>query len=212
MRNASNETLQPGFRLARFEVLNWGTFHARVWRIEPGGQNALLTGDIGSGKSTLVDALTTLLVPPRKITYNKAAGAEARERSLHSYVRGEYRSVTNELTGGAQAQALRGESSYSVLLGSPTGLPSATLRWPRSSGPRRVSATRTASTSSRPARSRSRKTSRALAKTSRACASGCGEIGASPSSTPSRSTARGCGANWACRTRRRSISSTRPCR
>jgi uncharacterized protein YPO0396 len=116
MRNASSETMQPGFRLARFEVLNWGTFDARVWRIEPDGDNALLTGDIGSGKSTLVDALTTLLVPPRKITYNKAAGAEARERSLYSYVRGEYRSVTNELTGGAQAQALRGETSYSVLL------------------------------------------------------------------------------------------------
>ena len=117
MRNASSETERPGFRLARFEVLNWGTFDARVWKIEPGGDNALLTGDIGSGKSTLVDALTTLLVPPRKITYNKAAGAEARERSLYSYVRGEYRSVTNELTGGAQAQALRGETSYSVLLG-----------------------------------------------------------------------------------------------
>ena len=117
MDNASSEIQQPGFRLARFEVLNWGTFDARVWRIEPRGDNALLTGDIGSGKSTLVDALTTLLVPPRKITYNKAAGAEARERSLYSYVRGEYRSVTNELTGGAQAQALRGENSYSVLLG-----------------------------------------------------------------------------------------------
>ena len=117
MRNASSETERPGFRLARFEVLNWCTFDARVWKIEPGGANALLTGAIGSGKSTLVDALTTLLVPPRKITYNKAAGAEARERSLYSYVRGEYRSVTNELTGGAQAQALRGETSYSVLLG-----------------------------------------------------------------------------------------------
>ena len=117
MRNASSEILKPGFRLTRFEVLNWGTFDARVWRIEPGGDNALLTGDIGSGKSTLVDALTTLLVPPRKITYNKAAGAEARERSLYSYVRGEYRSVTNDLTGGAQSQALRGENSYSVLLG-----------------------------------------------------------------------------------------------
>jgi uncharacterized protein YPO0396 len=117
MRRAPNDPRQPGFRLVRFEVLNWGTFHARVWKIEPGGANALLTGDIGSGKSTLVDGLTTLLVPPRKITYNKAAGADARERSLYSYVRGEYRSVTNELTGGAQAQALRGEGSYSVILG-----------------------------------------------------------------------------------------------
>ena len=34
-----------GFRLQRLEVLNWGTFHARVWKIEPGGDNALLTGD-----------------------------------------------------------------------------------------------------------------------------------------------------------------------
>src|SRR3989441_12835083 len=117
MRSGLSDTLPLGFRLGRVEVLNWGTFHARVWRIEPGGENALLTGDIGSGKSTLVDALTTLLVPPRKITYNKAAGAEARERSLYSYVRGEYRSVSNELTGGAQAQSLRGDNSYSVILG-----------------------------------------------------------------------------------------------
>ena len=62
---------RPDFRLARFEVLNWGTFHKHIWTILPAGENALLTGDIGSGKSTLVDALTTLLVPPRKITYNK---------------------------------------------------------------------------------------------------------------------------------------------
>ena len=108
---------RPDFRLARFEVLNWGTFHKHIWTILPGGENALLTGDIGSGKSTLVDALTTLLVPPRKITYNKAAGAEGRERSLYSYVRGEYRTVSNDLTGGAHAEALRGENTYSVILG-----------------------------------------------------------------------------------------------
>ncbi|MEO6597467.1 MAG: SbcC/MukB-like Walker B domain-containing protein [Planctomycetota bacterium] len=113
---AGERPSRPDFRLARFEVLNWGTFNARVWTTLPNGENALLTGDIGSGKSTLVDALTTLLVPPRKITYNKAAGAEGRERSLHSYVRGEYRTVSNETTGGAQAQALRGENTYSVLL------------------------------------------------------------------------------------------------
>src|SRR5580704_13946856 len=107
MGNDSAELPRPDFRLARFELLNWGTFNGRVWVIEPHGENALLTGDIGSGKSTLVDALTTLLVPPRKITYNKAAGAEARERSPYSYVRGEYRSVSNEITGSSQAQSLR---------------------------------------------------------------------------------------------------------
>ncbi|WP_348756271.1 ATP-binding protein, partial [uncultured Aquincola sp.] len=47
-----------GFRLQRLEVLNWGTFDRCVWRYQLDGRNGLLTGDIGSGKSTLVDAIT----------------------------------------------------------------------------------------------------------------------------------------------------------
>ena len=62
-----------GFRLRRLEVFNWGTFDGRVWSLAPDGRNALVTGDIGSGKSTLVDAVTTLLVPAQRIAYNKAA-------------------------------------------------------------------------------------------------------------------------------------------
>ena len=68
---------QAGFRLHRFEVYNWGTFHGRVWSLTLDGNNGLVTGDIGSGKSTLVDGITTLLVPAHRIAYNKAAGAEA---------------------------------------------------------------------------------------------------------------------------------------
>ena len=69
-----------GFRLQRLEVFNWGTFDGRVWTVRLGGKNSLLTGDIGSGKSTLVDAVTTLLVPSHRVAYNKAAGADSRER------------------------------------------------------------------------------------------------------------------------------------
>ena len=105
-----------GFRLQAMEVYNWGTFHDRVWRIEPGGDNALLTGDIGSGKSTLVDAVTTLLVPAQRITYNKAAGAEARERSLRSYVLGYYKSERDEAGMAARPVPLRDHNSYSVIL------------------------------------------------------------------------------------------------
>src|SRR3989344_1735649 len=79
-------TVRAGFRLHRFEVYNWGTFHNKVWSLRPNGDNTLLTGDIGSGKSTLVDAITTLLVPANRIVYNKAAGAETKERTLKSYV------------------------------------------------------------------------------------------------------------------------------
>ncbi len=106
-----------GFRLQRLEVLNWGTFDKRVWRYELDGRNGLLTGDIGSGKSTLVDAITTLLVPAHRVAYNKAAGADARERSLRSYVLGHYKSERNEITGSARPVALRDASSYSVILG-----------------------------------------------------------------------------------------------
>ena len=106
-----------GFRLTRLEVFNWGTFDKRVWTLELGGRNGLLTGDIGSGKSTLVDAVTTLLVPAQRIAYNKAAGADARERSLRSYVLGHYKSERNETSGNAKPVALRGQNSYSVILG-----------------------------------------------------------------------------------------------
>lgn len=111
------DALKPGFRLQKLEVRNWGTFDGTVWKICPDGHNALLTGDIGSGKSTLVDALTTLLVPGNRITYNKAAGADARERSPYSYILGEYKNVQSEVSGSRKAQFLRhADKDYSVLL------------------------------------------------------------------------------------------------
>ncbi len=107
-----------GFRLQRLEVFNWGTFDGRVWTLKLGGKNGLLTGDIGSGKSTLVDAVTTLLVPGHRIAYNKAAGADNRERTLRSYVLGYYKSERQEnLGGGAKPVALRELNTYSVILG-----------------------------------------------------------------------------------------------
>ena len=106
-----------GFRLRRLEVFNWGTFDGKVWPFYLDGKNALLTGDIGSGKSTLVDAVTTLLVPAHRIAYNKAAGATAKERDLRSYVLGYYKSEQSESVGTAKPVALRDHGSYSVILG-----------------------------------------------------------------------------------------------
>ena len=101
----------------RLEVFNWGTFDKKVWALDLAGKNGLLTGDIGSGKSTLVDAITTLLVPAQRIAYNKAAGADSKERSLRSYVLGHYKSERNEVSGNAKPVALRTQNSYSVILG-----------------------------------------------------------------------------------------------
>ena len=108
---------RSGFRLHRLEVFNWGTFDGRVWTLALDGRNHLLTGDIGSGKSTLVDAVTTLLVPAHRAAYNRAAGAASRERTLRSYVLGHFKSERSDLSVSARPVALRDQSSYSVILG-----------------------------------------------------------------------------------------------
>ena len=111
---------RAGFRLHRLEVFNWGTFDGRdgrVWTLALDGRNHLLTGDIGSGKSTLVDAVTTLLVPAHRAAYNRAAGAGSRERTLRSYVLGHYKSERNELSVSGRPVALRDHNHFSVILG-----------------------------------------------------------------------------------------------
>ena len=124
MNGVSLTAVQPdesrprgGFLLVRLELYNWGTFDERVWSFELGGHDGLLTGDAGSGKSTIVDAITTLLLPANRITYNKAAGAETRERDLRSYVLGYYKGERNEVSGTSRPVALRGAGSFSVILG-----------------------------------------------------------------------------------------------
>ncbi|MDN5794928.1 MAG: hypothetical protein L0H79_04175 [Intrasporangium sp.] len=106
----------PGYRLDHVELLGWGTFDRAVWRFDLGGHTSLLTGDIGSGKSTLVDAVTTLLLPANRISYNKAAGAETRERSLRSYVLGYWKSERSETTGVSRPVGLRDHRSHSAVL------------------------------------------------------------------------------------------------
>lgn len=114
---STSDPFLSGFRLKTLEVFNWGTFHGQVWRLNLDGKNALLTGDIGSGKSTLVDAITTLLVPAHRVSYNKAAGAESKERTLRTYVLGYYKSERNDIAGTSKPVALRDNNNYSVILG-----------------------------------------------------------------------------------------------
>ena len=115
--NTNIDNALAGYRLHSLEVFNWGTFNGVVWSIQPDGRNALLTGNIGSGKSTLVDAVTTLLVPSRKITYNKAAGAATKERSLKTYVLGAFKNEKVASSARARDVFLREPNkTYSVLV------------------------------------------------------------------------------------------------
>ncbi|MEM7797789.1 MAG: SbcC/MukB-like Walker B domain-containing protein [Chloroflexota bacterium] len=109
--------VDTGFRLFRLELFNWGTFDRAIWPMTSEGETAVLTGANGSGKSTVVDALLTLLVEGRRRNYNLASGAgSARERSERTYVRGQY--SRSQADGGIEAKAnyLRGGDTHTVLL------------------------------------------------------------------------------------------------
>src|SRR5215207_9353508 len=105
--NGAATKINAGYRLARLEVYNWGTFND-LWVLEPQGKMALLTGANGSGKSTLVDALLTLLVPNQGRNYNQAAGSESKqERDEKSYVLGAYKQTLNDDGTGGKIEYLR---------------------------------------------------------------------------------------------------------
>lgn len=114
-----NTQARDGFRLQRFEFYNWGTFHDinKVFTLNLNNENYFLTGQVGSGKSSIIDAITTLLVDPKKIIYNKAAGEESKSRTLLTYVKGYYAAEKNESSGLTKPKFHRDRSHYSAILG-----------------------------------------------------------------------------------------------
>ena len=109
---------KAGYRLQYMEVYNWGTFHERIFRISPQGNNSLLTGANASGKSTFIDALLTLLVPVKKDRfYNQSSGVDKKgDRTEETYVVGHYGNIQEEGKLSSSAQMLRTKSAYSVIL------------------------------------------------------------------------------------------------
>ncbi|MGK7893390.1 MAG: ATP-binding protein [Xenococcus sp. (in: cyanobacteria)] len=116
LTNSSGNNL-AGYRLQRYEVLNWGTFNGHPWALNLKGQTSLLTGANGSGKSTLVDGLLTLLVPNKGRNYNLASGDTGkRERNEKSYVLGAYDHTSSEESYGSKSKFLREEGIPTVIL------------------------------------------------------------------------------------------------
>ncbi|HET6247549.1 MAG TPA: ATP-binding protein [Tepidisphaeraceae bacterium] len=77
---------QPSFLLHQLEVFNWGPFRG-LHRAEFDKAGTAIIGPTGSGKTTLVDALMTLLVLQPKYNLASTGGHES-DRTLISYVRG----------------------------------------------------------------------------------------------------------------------------
>jgi uncharacterized protein YPO0396 len=76
----------PSFLLQQLEVYNWGPFHG-LHRADFDPAGTAIIGPTGSGKTTLVDALMTLLVAQPRYNLASTGGHES-DRTLIEYVRG----------------------------------------------------------------------------------------------------------------------------
>jgi uncharacterized protein YPO0396 len=116
----STDNQKSGFRLQYMEVFNWGTFDEIIHAIYPGGETSLLTGANGSGKTTFVDALLTLIVPEKRYRfYNQSSGSDRKgDRTEETYVLGGYGTINSESTGASKTLYLREnrEEAYSIIL------------------------------------------------------------------------------------------------
>jgi len=105
------------FRMSRLQVYNWGTFTG-LHDIPISEKGFLFVGRSGTGKSTLLDAFSALLVPPRWVDFN-AAAREAertgRDRNLVSYVRGAWAEQKDEGSGIISTRYLRTDTTWSAL-------------------------------------------------------------------------------------------------
>jgi uncharacterized protein YPO0396 len=83
---AERKTSVTSYILQQLEVFNWGPFGG-LHRAEFDSDGTAIIGPTGSGKTTLVDALMTLLVTQPRYNLASTGGHES-DRTLISYVRG----------------------------------------------------------------------------------------------------------------------------
>lgn len=111
-----NDHLHPGqMRLTRIQVHNWGTFDGSH-SIDVPRAGLLITGESGSGKSSLLDALSAVLMRPGETRFNAAAQdgpSGDKDRTPLSYVRGAYRRQSDDETGEVRPGFLRSSATVS---------------------------------------------------------------------------------------------------
>lgn len=99
----------PSFLLRQLEVYNWGPFHG-LHRADFDPAGTAIIGPTGSGKTTLVDALMTLLVAQPRYNLASTGGHES-DRTLIEYVRGV---LGGDGADGRQAVARPGKTMSGV--------------------------------------------------------------------------------------------------
>jgi len=105
------------FRMCRLQVFNWGTFSG-LHNVPISEKGFLVVGRSGTGKSTLLDAFTALLVPLRWIEFNAAARETDRggkDRNLVTYIRGAWAEQKDGESGEYVTKYLRQGTTWSAL-------------------------------------------------------------------------------------------------
>ena len=64
-----NSDVNGQFRLSQIQLYNWGTFHG-LHTVDIARADHLITSASDSGKSTLIDAVSVVLVPPVTVRFN----------------------------------------------------------------------------------------------------------------------------------------------
>ncbi|MCW2519377.1 MAG: nuclease, partial [Mycobacterium sp.] len=125
------------FHLSRLQVINWGVFDG--YHTIPFGQGgALIAGASGSGKSSLLDAISLGFLPFNRRNFNasgdhSAAGSSAGRRTVDKYVRGAWGQRSE--AGASKVMYLRGDgtawSAVAVTYTSNTGraITGLVLKW-----------------------------------------------------------------------------------
>ncbi|GCA98194.1 ATP-binding protein [Mycolicibacterium sp. NCC-Tsukiji] len=125
------------FHLSRLQIINWGVFDG-YHSIPFSAGGSLVAGGSGSGKSSLLDAISLGFLPFNRRNFNAsgdntAAGSSAGRRTVDKYVRGAWGQRSE--AGTSQVMYLRGEgttwSAVSVTYTSNTGrtITGLVLKW-----------------------------------------------------------------------------------
>lgn len=105
------------FRLCRIQLKDWGTYHGLLTLDVP-ERGQLFVGHSGSGKSTIFDAHSVLLTPPKYLRLNQASredGKRSQDRSIINYVRGVW-GTAQGADGRGVAKLLRVGTTWSGIV------------------------------------------------------------------------------------------------
>ena len=105
------------FHATRLQLFNWGTF-SDLHDIPIAGEGFLFIGRSGTGKSTVLDAFSALLIPPRWVDFNAAARETertGRDRNLVTYIRGAWAEQKDDDSGEIMTRYLRTGTTWSSL-------------------------------------------------------------------------------------------------